>query len=100
MVRVDVSTEESVRFGHEAESALRRGVMTRAETTKLGLQLLGAIGCGAGVSAALIAVEAEDVSALWAAGRIIGVGVVALLAARAPDEGPPTEPRTRRKPST
>jgi hypothetical protein len=56
--------------------------MTSGEATILGLQLLGAIGCGAGISAALIAVEAEDVPALWAAGRIVGVGVVALFVAQ------------------
>jgi len=56
--------------------------MTRGEATTLGLQLLGAVGCGAGVSAVLIAVDAEDLPALWAAGRIVGAGVVALAVAR------------------
>jgi len=70
--------------------------MTRGEATTLGLQLLGAIGCSAGVSAALIAVDAEDIPALWAAGRIVGVGVVALFAARTtPDGGDHRDGRKR-----
>jgi hypothetical protein len=55
--------------------------MTRAEATTLALQFVGAIGCGAGVSAGLVALDAEDTAALWAAGRIIGVGILALFAA-------------------
>jgi len=69
--------------------------MTRAEGTTLGLQLLGAIGCGAGISAALIAVDAEDVPALWAAGRIVGIGVLALFAAHTGDRGDHRDGRKR-----
>ena len=72
--------------------------MTRTKAMTLGLQLLGAVGCGAGVSAALVALEAEDTPALWAAVRIIGVGATALFAAEATkdDRG---DSEKRRKPS-
>jgi hypothetical protein len=71
--------------------------MTRTEATTLGLQLLGAIGCGAGVSAALIAVDAEDASGLWPAGRILGIGAIALLVATMKDDR--GDGAKRRKPS-
>ncbi|MFL5417734.1 MAG: hypothetical protein ACJ78Y_17165, partial [Myxococcales bacterium] len=57
--------------------------MTIGEAKTLGLQLLGAVGCGGGVSAGLIAIEAEDVPALWAAGFILAVGAFGLFAAHA-----------------
>jgi hypothetical protein len=71
--------------------------MTRGEATTLGLQLLGAVGCGAGVSAVLIAVDAEDLPALWAAGRIVGAGVVALAVARTKNDDPGDDANGRKR---
>jgi hypothetical protein len=72
--------------------------MTRGEAKTLGLQLLGAIGCGGGVSAGLIAMEAEDVPALWAAGLIVAVGALGLFAADATREEADDETFGRKPP--
>jgi hypothetical protein len=70
--------------------------MTRAEATTLGLQLLGGIGCSAGISAVLIALDAEEADALWAAGRFVGIGLAALIAAQARNDDQSGETKGRK----
>jgi hypothetical protein len=70
--------------------------MTREETTTLGLRLVGAVGLGAGVSGALIALDGEDLHTFWHAARLVAIGVVALLAADAKAQRQGDETKRRR----